>query len=494
MNTTEIITSKGRERPVSISSTSSLDSLLVGNITANNIDTGSAMESITENIAPSITAPSKISQASAAQTQSEQLPAQSQDQLTQQHQQQQHTEGRVGMGAVTPSTSVAISPLGCPVAVGTDSATVHPSSSSLPALVLPPQHQTSSAERSSTTAMQPIAMGSQAPEFLYQLTKMLTDNNRETIEWNHGKIEVHSPHRLEAKVLHKYFRHSKFASFQRQLNYFGFRKQAGKGKMAPCSYVNENLPSTDLNCLLHIKRKTSIPTSAKEKDRQTRKVKSPITTADSSSSAQVNPVLAGILQRSSLAANPTVPQGNASAIGNPHSSHQAVAQAAVGRGIRHGYSAHFSGQQRLSSSSVMQAGNPENAATSTTNATFSSSSNNDAEASRSVPTNPLSQLVSNYQNTLNDMSSVYALTEGTDPTPLDQMRDTPFAGFLSREDSLIDLAMIPILDNNADHSSYAEAPSSAGAHDDNDDDGGFNFIDFPNLYVYPSTETKSNDE
>ena len=66
-------------------------------------------------------------------------------------------------------------------------------------------------------------------------------------------IEVHSPKRLESEVLHKYFRHSKFASFQRQLNYFGFRKQAGKGKMAPCSYVNEDLPSTDLGCLLHIK-------------------------------------------------------------------------------------------------------------------------------------------------------------------------------------------------------------------------------------------------
>jgi len=93
-------------------------------------------------------------------------------------------------------------------------------------------------------------------EFLYQLTKMLTDDNSEIIEWADGRIKVHYPERLEAEVLHKYFRHSKFASFQRQLNYFGFRKIAGKGKMSPCSYVNDAATS-DIRSLLLIKRKTN---------------------------------------------------------------------------------------------------------------------------------------------------------------------------------------------------------------------------------------------
>jgi hypothetical protein len=93
-------------------------------------------------------------------------------------------------------------------------------------------------------------------EFLYQLTKMLQDDNDEIIEWSHGRIKVHHPDRLETEVLHRYFRHSKFASFQRQLNYFGFRKIAGKGKMSPCSYVNESCTS-DIKSLLHIKRKTN---------------------------------------------------------------------------------------------------------------------------------------------------------------------------------------------------------------------------------------------
>mmetsp|Transcript_8098 Transcript_8098/g.8957 ORF Transcript_8098/g.8957 Transcript_8098/m.8957 type:complete len:633 (-) Transcript_8098:253-2151(-) len=112
------------------------------------------------------------------------------------------------------------------------------------------QDQLPSLPAESNTPHHPIA------EFLYQLTKMLTDNNDEIIEWTNGKIKVHHPERLEGEVLHKYFRHSKFASFQRQLNYFGFRKIAGKGKMSPCSYVND-AATTDIRSLLHIKRKTN---------------------------------------------------------------------------------------------------------------------------------------------------------------------------------------------------------------------------------------------
>jgi hypothetical protein len=100
-----------------------------------------------------------------------------------------------------------------------------------------------------------IVSNNSVPEFLYQLTKMLTDDHRDIIEWSNGKIEVHNPIKLEKEVLNQYFRHSKYASFQRQLNYFGFRKLAGKGKMAPCSYINENATS-DLKSLLRMKVRT----------------------------------------------------------------------------------------------------------------------------------------------------------------------------------------------------------------------------------------------
>mmetsp|Transcript_29909 Transcript_29909/g.55219 ORF Transcript_29909/g.55219 Transcript_29909/m.55219 type:complete len:590 (-) Transcript_29909:211-1980(-) len=101
-------------------------------------------------------------------------------------------------------------------------------------------------------------------EFLFQLTKMLTDNNSEYIEWRNASIFVHDPPGLEREILPKYFRHSNYSSFQRQMNYFGFRKIAGKGKMAPCSYVNE-AAKEDISSLLFIKRKKTGVSSAAAK-------------------------------------------------------------------------------------------------------------------------------------------------------------------------------------------------------------------------------------
>merc|ERR1719157_289095 len=140
------------------------------------------------------------------------------------------------------------------------------------------------------------------PEFLYQLTKMLTDNNRDIIEWSNAKIEVHSPHKLETHVLNRYFRHSKFASFQRQLNYFGFRKLAGKGKMAPCSYVND-ATTDELGSLLLIKRKQGnepkSKSGGKKRDRNGKEGKARSSAGCKTACDPVNPVLAGILYRSS---------------------------------------------------------------------------------------------------------------------------------------------------------------------------------------------------
>jgi len=141
----------------------------------------------------------------------------------------------------------------------------------------------------------PIVANTTVPEFLYQLTKMLSDDNRTIIEWSNGKIAVHNPHKLASDVLHRYFRHSKYASFQRQLNYFGFRKLAGKGKMAPCSYVNE-AATEDLGSILTLKRKAG--GKDKRKGNSAQDQASASMNNSSKRAAVVNPVLAGILNTS----------------------------------------------------------------------------------------------------------------------------------------------------------------------------------------------------
>lgn len=72
-----------------------------------------------------------------------------------------------------------------------------------------------------------------------------------------GKIVVSKPEALQEGVLGKYYRHSKYASFQRQLNYFGFKKRlhgGKKGKLSPCSYIHESL-TEDVGSLFTLKRR-----------------------------------------------------------------------------------------------------------------------------------------------------------------------------------------------------------------------------------------------
>ena len=122
-----------------------------------------------------------------------------------------------------------------------------------------------------TTLTQPV------PEFLCHLFTMLRDETlHDIISWQVpnqdetdsmgggikgiGKIVCHQPDILQESVLGKYYRHSKYASFQRQLNYFGFKKRlhgGKKGKLSPCSYVHEGLDA-NVESLLGLKRRPPV--------------------------------------------------------------------------------------------------------------------------------------------------------------------------------------------------------------------------------------------
>jgi len=107
-------------------------------------------------------------------------------------------------------------------------------------------------------------------QFLVQLVAILKDDNDDYIEWTTDKngnniLRVHRPTDFAARIIPLYFRHSKYSSFQRQLNYFGFKKIAGKGQSTPCVYVN-NETTNDVSSLLRITRRAAV-----SKEREIRK-------------------------------------------------------------------------------------------------------------------------------------------------------------------------------------------------------------------------------
>ncbi|TMW60000.1 hypothetical protein Poli38472_000042 [Pythium oligandrum] len=64
------------------------------------------------------------------------------------------------------------------------------------------------------------------PKFLRCLYDILHNEDQSILSWSKDgtHFQIYNTKRLEVEVLPKYFKHGKFASFQRQLNNFGFRK------------------------------------------------------------------------------------------------------------------------------------------------------------------------------------------------------------------------------------------------------------------------------
>ncbi|ETO63637.1 hypothetical protein F442_18505 [Phytophthora nicotianae P10297] len=75
--------------------------------------------------------------------------------------------------------------------------------------------------------------------FLKSLRQMLDSENPAILRWMpDGKaFEIHDMDAMMRLVLPKYFKHGKYTSFQRQLNYFSFRKWT-KSKAVVCTFSN----------------------------------------------------------------------------------------------------------------------------------------------------------------------------------------------------------------------------------------------------------------
>ena len=172
----------------------------------------------------------------------------------------------------------------------------------------------------------------------------------------------------------------------------------------------------------------------------------------------MNPVLAGILYRSN--SDQQMPTGaqthgaeTVSTPTQPQSQQQAIAQVAVGRGIRHGYTAPTTMPQTVSSST------PNPLAPKTP-----------VEAS-------LSALTSNYHSSLQNLSRLDAEVGTQEQRLISDSFNDYIPGTLSRDDSLVDLAMIPVLDE-----SEPVQPAPQGSNR-------LTFVDFPWL---ESNATKSS--
>ena len=206
----------------------------------------------------------------------------------------------------------------------------------------------------------------------------------------------------------------------------------------------------------------------------------------------MNPVLAGILQRNISNSQvrldkslPTQPDAGAAA------SQAALAQSAVGTGVRHGC-----GNLKLPQHDISPATPATDAATKAlqdASFNFPSSEQNDS----------LYQLACNYRNSLNDMQGadgnnddVYndgpSYPDPSDIPPLDELTVPPPNGMLARDDSLINLAFIPSVEET--EMQFNDAVAAASASNSNNDDGGpdngnssgYNFVDFPNPEVKPA--------
>jgi hypothetical protein len=272
--------------------------------------------------------------------------------------------------------------------------------------------------------------------------------------------------------------------------------------MAPCSYVNEDSKG-DIGSLLLIKRKTTASISLKDKDKLSGKKrdaptsKSPKIQPTSNDPPLVNPVLAGILYRSKGASSapagllPDTAKLRPSVLSQsnikPGSSHQALAQTAVGRGIRHGYTAASCGKsvprQALSTNSKAEAMTSASASSSQSDLA-SAALNHSSFTFPESTVDSLSQLASNYQNTLTGGHSNDVEVEA-EPTPLEQLRSRTtspsgshnnYVCFLSRNSSLVDLAMIPGIDEDLQPSTDTNSY-------------GLSFVDFPNPEVHPSSSS-----
>uniref|UniRef100_K3WEM4 HSF-type DNA-binding domain-containing protein n=1 Tax=Globisporangium ultimum (strain ATCC 200006 / CBS 805.95 / DAOM BR144) TaxID=431595 RepID=K3WEM4_GLOUD len=119
------------------------------------------------------------------------------------------------------------------------------------AMTMPHQGNPSTPKENSGKRSKP-----EAPKFLLLLFEILQMENPKVIRWSEDglSLQILDPAIVTDKILPKYFNHTNFHSFQRQLNYFGFRKWT-KSKTDICTFSHPYFRQNQPELLQLIKRK-----------------------------------------------------------------------------------------------------------------------------------------------------------------------------------------------------------------------------------------------
>ncbi|ETI34880.1 hypothetical protein F441_18562 [Phytophthora nicotianae CJ01A1] len=118
--------------------------------------------------------------------------------------------------------------------------------------------------------------------FLKSLRLMLDNESPRILRWtpDGNAFEIHDMAAMTGYVLPKYFKHRKYASFQRQLNYFHFRKWT-KSRAVVCTFSNQFFQRDQPALTWRITRKRSLsPAKSTNKTQQEQKETRALSTPD----------------------------------------------------------------------------------------------------------------------------------------------------------------------------------------------------------------------
>ncbi|KAL3659015.1 hypothetical protein V7S43_015899 [Phytophthora oleae] len=142
--------------------------------------------------------------------------------------------------------------------------------------------------------------------FLRSLRQMLDTESPRILRWTpDGRaFEIHDMAAMTGYVLPKYFKHRKYASFQRQLNYFHFRKWT-KSRAVVCTFSNQFFQRDQPALTWHITRKRGLSPSKHSSKTVPKETHAPLelSTPDKQLAKQLNPVVS---VKTALASQPEV--------------------------------------------------------------------------------------------------------------------------------------------------------------------------------------------